>query len=174
MNTTPTPGTRRATVMRHIAQLIAALAIVTGLSLATAGTAMATNVGEQACHGPGDYNACLLITNLGGNMYRVYVGIDIYMSPQAAQNIVNSGTQPAATLYGADGSPSADDTLTTLPRRSFFVWSRGLAIEFQKDVSGSLLNEDDGIDEIIAKVSLYIPASGTTNTYETGQVTSAF
>jgi hypothetical protein len=169
-----TPGPRRATLTRHIAQLFAALAIVTGLSVATAGTAMATNVGEQACHGPGGYTACLLITNLGNNTYHVYVAVDIYMSQQDAQNAVDSGFRPTATLWGADGSSSPDDFLTNLTLTSFFAWSGGIGTELQADVSGRLLNEDDGVDEIIAKVRLYLAGAQRTITCETGQVVSAF
>jgi hypothetical protein len=181
MNTARTPGTLRATVMRRIAQLIAALAILTGLSVATEGTAMATNVGEQACNYGSQYNACLLITNLGSNMYRVHVGIDIYMSQQDAQNLIGAGSVPVVGLYGDDGSSTANDFLTS----GFSIaeppvaWAQGWSAGFTIDVNGSLLNEDDGIDEIIATMRLYITGYAylhvaLEDTYYTSQVVSAF
>jgi hypothetical protein len=57
-------------MMRRLTQVIAALAIVTGLSVATAGTAMAADVGEWACDYDDYHNSCLYITNLGDNIAR--------------------------------------------------------------------------------------------------------
>jgi len=168
-----TTGTRRAPIRRRLTQFIAALAIVTGMSVATAGTASAANVGEWACDYNSYHNSCLYIANLGGNMYSVHVGIDIYMSQQDAQNIINSGFRPTAALYGDDGSLNYRTTIPLTGNPT--AWSGGYSDEFDKVVSGSLLNEDDdGVDEIIAKVSQYFPAAQRTVTYKTGEVKSSF
>jgi hypothetical protein len=50
---------------------------------------------------------------------------------------------------------------------------RRYSAEFNKIVSGSLLDEDDGIDEIMATVRQYIPLA-TVVVNRTGQVRSAF
>jgi hypothetical protein len=173
MRTTGITGSLRATMRRRLVQVVAALAIVTGLSVATAGTAVAANVGEWACDYDDHHNACLYITNLGDNMYLVHVGVDIYMTQQDAQNIINSGFLPTATLYGDDGSSLS--FVTTVPLAgSPTAWSGGYSAEFDTVVSGSQLDEDDGVDEIVAKVRQWIPASQRTLVYKTGRVTSAF
>ena len=77
-------------------------------------------VGEQSYNYNTRFNACLLITNLGGNMYRVHIGLDVNVGQQEAQNIINAGSRPTAALYGDDGAPSVDDFLTTLPLKMGF------------------------------------------------------
>jgi hypothetical protein len=168
---------RATTVMRRIAQFVAALAVVAGLGVVTAGTATAANVGEWACNYNAYSNTCLFITNLGSHRYAVHVGIDVHMTQQDAQNIVNSGYQPTSTLWGKDGGLDADDYKANIPISYVTAWSGGLSAEFDTTVNQSLLNEDNGpneVDEIIAQVGIYIPAAQRTFVYQSGEVDSAF
>jgi hypothetical protein len=164
--------------LRRVGQLIAALALVTGLSVAKAGTATAANVGEWACNYNAQSNTCLFIANLGDHRYSVHVGIDVHMSQQDAQNIINGGSRPTATLYGDDGHRITDQFLTNIPLTALSASSTsGLSAEFDIVVDQSLLNEDSGandVDEIIAQVALFIPATQSVIFFRSGEVRSAF
>jgi len=176
MTTRKTPGTRNTTVLRRIGQILTAMAIVAGLTVATAGTALAHGVGDLACNYiVGRFNACLQITDVGPGQYKVHVGIDVTMSQHDAQNIIDSpGQEFTFTLKGDDGPSNERQHLASLPVTWVGAWSGGLSAESDVFVTESMLDEDDGTDEIIAVIRLYIPVTGTTRTFETGTVTANF
>ena len=167
------------TTRRRVAQLVTALAIVAGLGVATAGTAAAANVGEWACNYDSSRNTCLYIANLGDHRYAVHVGIDVHMSQQDAQNIVDSGFVPWADLWGDDGSAGVGSHgyLTSIPITGIWANSGGLSAEFDIQVGQELLNEDknkNDADEIVAFVHRYDPSANRTYNYRSGEVISAF
>ena len=82
--------------------------------MATVGVAAAAGVGEQSCRGEANrYTICILISRYGLNDFQVYVGIDVVMSQQYAQEVIDLAGDPfSATVYGED--PVWDDTLMGL------------------------------------------------------------
>jgi hypothetical protein len=124
---------------------------------------------EMACHWPpeGGSNTCLTIEPVGNGFYSVHVGIDIQMSPQAAQTIIAENGrgwgQPLAALIMAHDhdDPAADTTgLFELHPQWVAAGNDGLSAEFyDNEVHSSQLNEDDGQDEVCARVILYFDSS---------------
>lgn len=176
MKKTVKPGMRR-TVMRRVGQVIAAMAVVAGLSLATGGTATAAGLGELACHYEVNrFNTCLAIYFLGSDQYAVHVGIDVNMSQRAAQDIIDAeGQEFSGSLYGDDGQGSGE-FLFDLPITRVSAWSGGLSAEFDTIVPRSWLNEDSGtaVDELIARIRLWLPSAQSYAHYRSGQVTGRF
>jgi hypothetical protein len=164
--------------LRRVGRLITALALVAGLSVATAGTAMAANVGDWACNYNSRSNTCLFIANLGDRRFSVHVGIDVYMSQQDAQSIINSGPGLSAALYGDDGHRVTDQFLTGIPLTAVWASSAsGLSAEFDVVVDQWRLNEDsepNDVDEIVAQVGLFVPGSHSVSFFRSGEVRSAF
>jgi hypothetical protein len=153
------------------------LAATTGL--ATAGAASAAGgIGEQVCRGETNrYAICLYITDDPQSPYshsfKVHVGIDVTMSRQDAQNIIDGGGAITARMWGSD--PVFDDNLIGVTRSWVSAWDGGLSAEFDRSVSGSVLDEDpEGLDEVYALVSLYVPVSGTTRTFRSPDVEAFF
>jgi hypothetical protein len=124
----------------------------------------------------GRYIVCFSISQVGvGPSFTVHVGIDITMSRQDAQNIIDApGQEFSATLYGED--TFYDDTLKAFPVTWSAAWDGGLSAEFDVHASAELLNEDwEGMDdEIFAVVRLYVPSTGKTRTFRTNTVVEPF
>ena len=160
---------------RRAIQLVLALAVVLGVSVATAGVAVAAGVGEQSCRGEANrYTICILISRYGLNDFQIYVGIDVVMSQQYAQSVIDLPGEPfSAMVYGED--PIWDDFLMYLPLTGTWAWSGGLSAEFWAVANGRL-NEDGGgdKDEIFAEVSLFLPWPATSRSFRTSTITAFF
>jgi hypothetical protein len=165
-----------AMMKRRVIQLVLALAVVIGVSVATAGVAAAAGVGEQSCRGEANrYTICILISRYGLNDFQVYVGIDVTMSQQYAQSVIDGAGDPfSATVYGED--PVWDDTLMGLPLTGMWAWSGGLSAEFHAVALDGKLNEDGGgdKDEVFANVWLFLPWPATSRSFRTTTISAYF
>jgi hypothetical protein len=154
---------------------LAALLACAGLALSA--TASHASV-EQACNFDGkSFNACLNLDYRGYGWYNADVGVDVKLPAQYAREIVECGADPAASLWGDDGGGSADDYL-----RDFVLtpgWPSANALGFSMDlytqsINSRELDEDDGQDEIYAKVSYWDCHTGGTRTFRTGTIRGEF
>ena len=161
-------------LVRRVAKTAAVLSIAVGASLGSADAASAAGVGEMTCRPLSGSNVCLTITDVGGGVYSVHVGIDVSMSRSAAQTIINQPGQAFyADLIGDD--PSYDNALTPIPLTYETFGDEGLSAEFDGFVSGSTLNEDwEGRDEVYARVRLFDTRYNSPRTFTTGNVEHSF
>jgi len=172
-------SSRRNPLARGVRRTALAMGLALVSALATAGAASADGrLNEQSCRGQaGRYTICLLITDDPqspySHSYKIHIGIDINMSRQDAQNIIDGGSAPTARMYGSD--TFFDDNLIGVTRSWVSAWDGGLSAEFDRSVSGSDLDEDpEGEDEVFARVSLYVPVSGVTRTFTSDEVSASF
>ena len=126
-----------------------------------------------ACNYPSGSNTCLTIRYLGNGIYSVLVGIDVHMSRQEAQSIVNAGGELFVAVIMANDHPNpAHDTtgLFEVPRTEMGVWEGGLYASFYLEVGSSALNEDHDrwLDEVCARVWLHDNLRGRTHTFHSG------
>jgi hypothetical protein len=166
--------TSRHPLARGVRRTVLAMGLVVGSVLATAGVASAGVLGHQACVGErGRYTICILITENPqdgrSHHYLVHVGIDVNMSRQDAQNIIDGGGTMTSRLWGSD--PFQDDNLKGITRSWVAAGDGGLSAEFDRSISGAVLDEDpEGGDEVFATVDLYVPVSGTTRQFRSENV----
>jgi len=173
-----------ATVVAGIALISPLLGHTTASAAPTSGsaTSQASTSSLGAVFAPpcrsqaNNYIICFRISQLGvGPDFTVHVGIDVNMSRQDAQNIIDApGQEFSATLYGED--TFFDDTLKAIPVTWSSAWEGGLSAEFDVYASAALLDEDstDPTDEIFAKVKLRIPSTGATRSFRTNNVNEPF
>ena len=161
-------------VKRRAIQLVLALAVVIGVSVATVGVAAAAGVGEQSCRGEANrYTICILISRYGLNDFQVYVGIDVVMSQQYAQSVIDLPGDPfSATVYGED--PVWDDTLMGLRLTGTWASSGGLSAEFHAVALDGRLNEDGDKDEVFAGVWLFLPWPASSRSFRTTTISAFF
>jgi hypothetical protein len=165
--------TSQARPLRALAALAAALGILAATSLAAAAPASA--VDGPHCKHDQFSNACLTFDgSRAGRGWDAYVGIDVYMSEQYAREVLACDENFRASLWGDDGArgPSSDDDhirdLDIQPG-----WPRadstGIAVEFiSRDIDTSELDEDDGDDQIYARVAFDDCNKGERRNYITG------
>jgi hypothetical protein len=170
---------RRRSPARRVRRTVLAMGLVVAASIATAGAASASGrLNEQICNGQsGRYTICLYITDDPQSPYShsfmVHVGIDVNMSQQDAQNIIDGGGDITARMWGSD--TVFDDNLQGVTRSWVSAWEGGLSAEFDRSMSGGVLDEDpEGEDEVYALVSLYVPSSGNTRTFRSEEVEAYF
>jgi hypothetical protein len=162
--------TKRSTFKaRALGALAAALAIVAVSLVVAAPPASA----EMRCNGDGDtFNACLHFEWLGYGWLEPHVGMDVYMPEQHARDILAYGANFKASLWGDDGGGSDDDFI--LPLSVAPSWpiadSTGMAVEFVGRGVNEALDEDDGVDELYARVSFRDPFTGVTREFRTGVI----
>ena len=138
----------------------------------------------QACHWPpeGGSNTCLTITRLDNGVCSIHVGIDVHMSPDDAQFIIDHHgaigwwSRPfGAQVMAHDHDNPDDDTsgLGEVPTTEGpVVWARGLSVGFATVFGSSVLNEDaDGRDEVYARVELHDPAYPEPRRFRSGIIT---
>ena len=163
---------RGSALARRVVPALAGLAIVPGAIMLTGSAASADG---PACHYDSQRNACLWITETwpGSGEYAVHIGIDVYMSQQQAQDIIDRGGTLSAKVMGDD--PSYDDLLFHLDVMSMGAVPHGLSAEFRTSrVPGSWLDEDwEGRDEVYATVVLTNPGRSP-RSFSTGQLTGYF
>jgi len=150
------PRSRRVLALRA-GRVIAAVAVACGAVAVTATAASAA----QSCNGGVEYGSCIDITEIGTtDLHRVHLGIDVYMSRQDAQAIIDRpGEEFSATLMGDD--PAYDNALINVPVTWSAAGDGGLSAEFDINaLQGYWLNEDWGQDEVYARIRLWDPRSG--------------
>jgi hypothetical protein len=153
--------------------------LVIAASVGTAGAAAAAGrLHQQICRGEANrYTICLYITDdqqaPHSHYYKVHVGIDVKMTQSDAQNIIDGGGQISARMWGSD--TIFDDNLQGVTLSWWSAWEGGLSAEFDRSIWGGTLDEDpEGVDEVYARVSLYVPVSGATRTFTSDEVEASF
>jgi hypothetical protein len=159
-------GWRRRAIGAVGALLLAASAVAVTASAASA---------QMACHWPpeGGSNTCLTIVALGNDVYSIHVGIDVHMSQQEAQAIIDAnGGAPFGALIMADDEGYDTTSMFEVPATWVVAGEGGLSAEFDLQVGSDALNEDkDGRDEVYARVILYDPRYyPTPRIFESGQI----
>ncbi len=137
--------------------------VIAGSALAvTASTASAT----QACNWPreGGSNTCLTIAPTNTVRCPIHVGIDVQMSRQEAQALMDAeGGNPFGTMLMAnDHDDPYRDTAGLFEVFMAPGWPKagdeGLSAEFYREVTYRDVDEDkDGSDEVYARVALHDP-----------------
>jgi len=124
-----------------------------------------------------NFNACLrFYFGSDPNELIATAGLDAYMSPGYAQDIVRSGASVRAQLWGDDGGNGRDQYLGDLTVSPGWpaVIPNGLGMELSATTWRSDLNEDVGEDEIYALVTYSDSHNGRNITYRTGTVRGYF
>jgi hypothetical protein len=136
---------------------LGALVIAGSVVAVTASAASA----RQACDQPqgGGANTCLTIAPTSSVPCPILVGVDVDMSRDDAQRVINSGDIGALIMANDHDDPYRDTaSLFEVRRRSVVAGDHGLSAEFYMEVGYEALNEDrDGGDEVYARVILYDP-----------------
>ena len=165
--------TPRARPLRALAALAAALGILAAVSLVVAAPPASANV-EMRCNGDNDtFNACLHFEWLGYGNLEPHVGLDVYMPEQHARDILAYGANFKGSLWGDDGggqqgrSPSSRCTSLRAGRSPTPPAWRSIS---SVDRSNEELDEDDGEDELYARVSFRDPFTGVTREFRTGVI----
>ena len=131
------------------------------------------------CNYPPGSNTCLTLKYLGNAVFSVHVGIDVDMSRQDAQDIINAPGEPfVAHIMGDDGhGPLHDQVLFAVPMTAGWpVAGEGsLSAEFDETVAHWKLNDDsDGRDEVYARVKLFDSRTGQTRIFTSGKIVGDF
>ena len=151
-------------------------------------TAVASAVGLMAapalaapnrCTSPDNVVRCLYIERNPNGTYYVEIGIDVPMSVQDAQAIIDQPGDPfLVTMVGSD--PLADNNLFTVPPYALDATAAdGLRGRFSRDqIPRSWLNEDNSIfdqtDEVFARIVLTDLRNNSTRTFNTVIVSQQF
>jgi hypothetical protein len=181
------PGYERATMINHRTKsrgltkrlFLRATIGVTVLASAVGLMAVPALAAENRCSSPDNVVRCLYIArNLNGTYY-VEVGIDVPMSVQDAQAIIDQPGEPfVVTMVGSD--PLADNNLFNVPRYALDATAEdGLRGRFSRDqIPRSLLNEDNSIvdqmDEVFARIVLTDLRNNSTRTFKTVIISQQF
>jgi hypothetical protein len=167
------PISNRSTRGRRIRRVAAAVTIAGAAVAAMASPASA----EQTCNSGSGYVVCFDLTRLPDGNIAVHLGIDVTMSRQDAQAIIDSpGEEFSAKVYGDD--PVWDNAQVSVPVSWSSAWDGGLSAEMDMVATFSQLNEDDGyfdgyIDELYGQIRLFDPRTQRTRTF-TSNVISGY
>lgn len=162
------------TVRRRLGRAAAVLALAGGTIGAMASPASA----EQTCNSGTGYVVCFDLTRLPDGNIAVHLGIDITMSRQDAQAIIDSpGEEFSAKIYGDD--PVWDNAQVSVPVTWSNAWDGGLSAEFDMVATFAQLNEDDGyfdgyIDELYGQIKLWDPRYNRTRTFTSNNITGYY
>jgi hypothetical protein len=156
----------------RLGAVLAAAGLATAATLAPASPASAAST----CRSGTGWVNCFSIT---GNAFpNVHIGIDVYMSPQDAQSILDCpGTEFSAKIWGSD--TFSDDFLFNMPLSAAWVFNEGglsgLSAEFGTTVDAKHLDEDwDSDDDVYGQIKLRDCRTGLTRTFNTNQIHDDF
>ncbi|MBG0831492.1 hypothetical protein HS041_27520 [Planomonospora sp. ID67723] len=155
---TSKPASRDRTKRRLLRALGVVLAPVTAI-VVMAGPAFAE---QRACTTRPTHNVCLTIYPLDDGNYKVTLGIDVHMSQQDAQAIIDRPGDPfTGRVFGSDSSNEPKQFLFAVPldRDTVIATAEfGLSAGFSTIVSPDQLNEDNSpgnrVDEVFGRVRL--------------------
>jgi hypothetical protein len=159
---------------RPLQAFATALAIVAACLLAaTPRASAAVNSSGLACNYDGvTFNACFSLQYVGYFWWTDHVGIDVRLPEQYAREVLDCAPNFKASVWGDDGGGSSDDFLrdlvvdTTWPPTAN---ASGLSAQFVGySVNSRELDEDDGADELYARVSYFDCHTGFTRNFRTG------
>jgi hypothetical protein len=157
---------------RPLRTLAAALAVIGVALVAAAPRAFAA---DMACNYDSTFNACLSFDYLDYLWYDVHVGVDVHMA-EDARAIIRCGGNFTAELKGDDGSNNGEH-ITDLALAPGWpsAGPDGLGVEFvTRYVNSSQLDEDDGRDELHAKITYFDCNTRLTNTLWTSDIVGYF
>jgi hypothetical protein len=167
--------TLRARPLRVLTALAAALAIVAASLAAAAPSASAASIPNACNFDFVTFNACLRFDDRGPGRWDAVVGIDVVMPEQYAREIIACGADFRASLWGDDGGGSNDDFISHMVLRPGpAAGPGGLSAEFSVPVDSSQLDEDDGEDEVYARISFFDCHTGLAREFRTGTVRRRF
>ena len=158
--------TRLKRLPRPLARLGVVLGLLLATTIGTAGAASAAPIGQQTCRGDSHYTICLYITDdwqYGRPHYfKVHVGLDVTMTQQDAQNVIDGGGTFTSRIWGSD--TFVDDNIQGVTLTSAWAQPNGLSVEWDRSIWGGYLDEDpEGVDEVYAKATVYDPRFGNRN-----------
>jgi hypothetical protein len=159
---------------RALAALTGALAIVAA-SLAAATPASAATIGPACNYDFVTFNACLVLGDRGFGWWDAEPAVDVNMPEQYAREIVACGANFRASLWGKD-SGYDDDLISNLVLKPGWpaAGPTGLGAEFTVPVTSQQLDEDDGEDEVYARISFVDCHTGATRQFRTGTIVRYF
>lgn len=145
---------------RGVRLAAAAAAVAVGMVMAMPEIASAAPTDQQACKVEANQgNACITIGSFSEGYWLVHGGVDFIVSPGYGQQLINQcGTSViTAELWGDDGSDSDDDFLAHVPLKPGWPAAGGnlISAEFEWRYLSSLLDEDNGTDEVMIRFYLY-------------------
>lgn len=168
MTKIPLNRRRRTVLARRVGGTITAAGIAVAAIVGTASAASAAST----CRSGTGYVNCFSIN--GSAFPNVHIGIDVFMSPQDAQAMLDCpGQEFSAAIWGSD--TFSDDFLFNMPLSEAWVFSAngtsGLSAEFGTTVDAKMLDEDwDSDDDVYGKVKLRDCRTGQTRTFNTNQL----
>lgn len=171
---TSTTSKSPRSIRRRMCQAALALAMSGSVLVVLASPASA----EQICNSGNGYVVCFDLTRLDDGNIAVHIGIDVAMSRQDAQSIIDApGEEFSAAVMGDD--PYYDNTQVSVPVTWSAAWEGGLSAEFDRVATFAQLNEDDGffdgyIDELYARIRLFDPRTQRTRTFTSRNITGYY
>jgi hypothetical protein len=176
---TPMSTRRSRHVARRLGRFLVALALTVGACAVVAAPASAADcwLSEDGfvytcseCRGGTGYFTCFSLAHHTSGLIDVHIGIEVYMSPQDAQAIIDSpGEEFSAKIFGDD--PYYDNALINMNVTQSGVFEGGLYADFDYVATFMQLNEDDSyfdnFDDLYGRIRLYDPRLNLTRTYYT-------
>jgi len=164
---------------RPLGALAAALAVVAIFLLAAAPRASADLASDPHCNPieGAQYSACLSLPYRGYLWWDAQVDVTVYLPEQYGREVVACDPDFRAVLWGDDGGGSQDDEIRHLwvgpgwPVAQSYGISAAL---FAQSIYDSQLDEDDGTDELYARVSYFDCHTGLRRYFRTGTITGNF
>src|SRR4051794_13263964 len=123
------------------------------------------------------YSACLTLPYRGYLWWDAQVDVNVYLPEQYGREVVACDPDFRAVLWGDDGGGSQDDEIRHLsvgpgwPIAQWFGISAALFVQY---ISSDQLDEDDGTDELYARVSYFDCHTGLRRYFRTGTITGNF
>jgi hypothetical protein len=159
---------------RALQALVTAVAMIAVCAFAAAPRASAAvDSRGLACNYDGvTFNACFSLQYVGYFWWTAHVGLDVRLPEQYAREVLDCAPNFKASLWGDDGGGSSDDFLRNLVVDTSWpptADASGIGARFVGlSVNNTQLDEDDGADELYARVSFFDCHTGLTRNFRTG------
>ncbi|MFF4618866.1 hypothetical protein [Nonomuraea jabiensis] len=157
-----------------IHRLLIVLSAVAPAAVLLANPASAEPNPVNVCNNGSGFVMCFSLDRIqpGGDI-NVHLGIDVAMSREEAQTIIDHpGDEFSAKVIGED--PAFDNSLVSVPVTWSAAGDNGLSAEFDMVATWSQLNEDDGffdgyVDDLFGRIVLAKP-DGQKRTFDSTTV----